>query len=284
MKNQIMLIIILLGGSLFAFAQKNTWTLGLHIGIKGEIVKSIEQKYYPCQLEADECMDDFHKWTTNFRTIHTISTEPLIELTAEYKITDYFSIISGIGFMTSGIKWRSDSYWQGVNSHPLTRFADCKQTFYEHFKIPIIFQCNIPIKNKGFSFFAKLGLYLDFSFSPSGSIQTPILDSLISYGDREYKYEFTPTFYRPVKKFNLSVYTGLGFSYQFNSGIGVSLSGAYNIGTLRTDRVSYNLKLKEPNTDIVKYEFNYHLYDRNEYWDILLGITYTFKQKPKERK
>jgi hypothetical protein len=74
----------------------------------------------------------------------------------------------------------------------------------------------------------------------------------------------------------------MGFAYQFKSGVGISLSGEYSVGTMRSESFNYNLQLKDPITNIVEYEYDYWIYNSNEYWNVLLGISYTFKKKNKE--
>jgi len=80
----------------------------------------------------------------------------------------------------------------------------------------------------------------------------------------------------------LLVNTGIGISYRLKSGIGFSLSGEYNVGFLRLQYLSFRSQIKEIDTDILRYEEVVRLISRNEYWNVLLGVTYTFKQKKKE--
>jgi hypothetical protein len=51
---------------------------------------------------------------------------------------------------------------------------------------------------------------------------------------------------------------------------------------MRAEQLRYELQLKNPETGIVEYGFDYVISNRNEYWNVLLGFTYTFKQKNKQ--
>jgi len=79
-------------------------------------------------------------------------------------------------------------------------------------------------------------------------------------------------------------HTGFGFSYQFNSGVGISVSGKHTIGLTYMNELSYNIKFIDADTYITEREFKEQSACRSESWNVLLGITYTFKQKEKKSK
>ncbi|MDR0603802.1 MAG: hypothetical protein LBG80_05810, partial [Bacteroidales bacterium] len=73
-----MVIIVLLGGTLFVSAQKNTWTIGLYSGLQGQINTLINQEYYRTSLFSAENGEIkrfvIDKWNpTLVRITHTFS-------------------------------------------------------------------------------------------------------------------------------------------------------------------------------------------------------------------
>jgi len=150
-------------------------------------------------------------------------------------------------------------------------------------QLPLLLQYDVPLKNTGFSFFAKLGLYVDFSLNQYyGEEKTP--DSIYNdvFTDKTYLVEFTRHMNFDINRVNFLIHSGIGISYKFRSGVGISLSGTHNIGTLLTSSIDYNIKLREINTNVLEHEFDYHVYNRNHNWNVLLGVSYTFKHKKKE--
>ena len=283
MKNRIVLISILALGLLPLSAQKNTWTIGLYSGIQGQIVTSIERDYhlklYNWTLEEYVEVNDWD--IPNSRIINIISKCPPVELGLQYNITDNFSVYSGIGYVNYLVKWKEDRNNRGT---PMGDFVRDNYWRGASIQIPCNIRYNVPLKNTGFSIYSKVGFSMDF-----------LVNSVSHSGGFGYDYSYPnsnlypdTTIYRPAgaigdysrnRKFNLLINAGVGFAYQFKSGIGLSISSEYNIGTMRIGTLNYNLQLKDVDTDIVNYEFDYWVQNRNEYWNVLLGVTYTLKNK-----
>lgn len=271
---------MLLGGSLFASAQKNTWTIGFYTGIQGQMNTAVEW-----ETALNEQIGEYITWGgySNTRTIHSISSAPPAELIVQYKITDCFSVASGIGYGLHKTLWSFNKF-----NNPMEDFAAYKYggswSCRTGLQLPLIFQYDVPFINTGFSCFFKLGLYIDFDiFNYGAENYRHSADSVYyNFGDKKTYYpEFYDRSYFELHRVNFLVHTGFGFSYRFHSGLGLSLSGTYNAGTLLTDIFHYNLKLKNPDTKITEREYDYYVYNRNQNWNVLLGVTYTFKKKEK---
>ena len=274
------IIIILLSGSLFASAQKGSWTVGLYSGVQGQITTAFEQKPLIAIDETGEYIGGYHRTIT--RTMHRIYSPPA-ELAVRYNITDNFSVSSGIGYANYLLQWKYKKREQGVGD-VMDRFLLNTYWCETSIQIPCAFRYDIRLKNMGFSIFHKLGLYMDFSVTSDYHYSDNHRGLPVDYNDKTYNFVFESRdeLFSDNRKFNLLINAGVGFAYQFKSGLGLSLSGEYNIGTMRVKTFNYHLQLKPPDTDIVDYEFNYWIHNRNEYWNVLLGVTYTFKQKKKE--
>ena len=283
MKNQI-IIIVLLCGSLFASAQKNTWTIGFYTGLQVQMLTSIERTYTLGTIDATTGgYIHFDSWHKSKRTINNISSPP-VELTVQYNITDNFSVSSGLGYANYRSQWKA--WWrQRHQGFVMERFSLNTYLRRVSIQVPCNLRYNIQIKNTGFSIFPKLGFYLDFSVKSYYYLEDNYYDSSlpVDYHDRKYDYVFETCHSLPMnnRKVNLLINAGVGLLYQFKTGIGLSLSGEYNVGTMRSEGFNYNLKLKDPATNLREYEFDYIVYNRNEYWNVLLGVTYTFKKKEK---
>ena len=286
MKKRI-IIVVFWGGSLFASAQKNAWTMGLYT-VQGQLTTAVERNYaLKAIVENGKYviidMED-RWWGPELGKINNISQYPPIELKLQYNITDNFSVSSGIGYANYLTRWKNK--YNSVYPMAMEPFADNTYLRRVSIQIPCNIRYDIRVKNTGFSVFSKLGLYLDFpvafyrkniGFDPSIFLPYPT-DTTAYYSVFETKHMS----YSGGYKFNLLINAGLGVAYQFKSGLGLSLSGEYNVGTMRSDRFNYHLQIKELYTDIVSYEYDYWIYNRKEYWNVLFGITYTFKKKEKK--
>jgi hypothetical protein len=263
MKNTIALTAFMVFVTISLFAQKNTWTIGLYSGIQGQFNTSIKPSL---------CLTS---------TIHRISPVPPAELIVQYKITDYFSLASGIGY-TQHTTQGKDEFYYTIGRDAMSCLAFMRWIRSPRLQVPFILQYDIPLKNTGFSFFAKFGLYFDFRCMADDR-GNGALDSLYydSYAEKTFRVEFTESSDFWINDVNFLIHTGIGFSYRFRSGWGISLSGTHNIGTLLTNSLNYNLKLKDLNSDILEHELVYNIYNRNQNWNVLLGVSYTFKQKKK---
>jgi len=93
MKNIIALATVAIFGTTSLSAQKNTWTIGLYTGLQGQLSTSIEKEGF-----LHEPTGTYSQQISDVRTINRISYACPAELIVQYKITDYFSVASGIGY------------------------------------------------------------------------------------------------------------------------------------------------------------------------------------------
>ncbi|MCL2131243.1 MAG: hypothetical protein FWH36_02120 [Lentimicrobiaceae bacterium] len=269
---------VLLGGSVFASAQKNTWTVGLYTGMQGQLTTAVERHYTLKIVEETGETVNIDLWHTDIRTMNRIYSPPA-ELAVRYNVTDNFSVSSGIGYANYFSQWKPPKY----NTWIMDEFAF--NAYYRRIsvQIPCNLRYDVRLKNTGFSVFSKLGLYMDFSIASYYQHRDnhKELDFPVVYNGEAYNPVFETMHAAPMnnRKFNLLINAGVGIAYQFKSGLGLSLSGEYSVGTMRSEKFNYHLQLKDPDTDIVDYEFDYWIHNRNEYWNVLFGITYAFKQK-----
>jgi hypothetical protein len=160
MKKQI-IIIVLLGGSLFLSAQKNSWTIGLYTGVHGQITASVKQQYNRSLYHNYDTGKDTMiggEWSSLMAGVqHTFSPIPPLELTVKYNIGDNFSITSGIGYRSYYMK--AKYYSEKINNSP--DFIYHFTTRNDFIQLPIIFQYDIPLKKKGFSLFVQGGIAID---------------------------------------------------------------------------------------------------------------------------
>jgi hypothetical protein len=277
MKKTIKLLIGLLLITNAAAAQKNTWTIGFYTGVQGQMLMSVERNYYS-EAVSNVKMGYIR---TDIRTIHTISIYPPMELCIQYNITSNFSFSTGIGYINYLSQWKSNY----ASGYEMDRFA--LNTFLRSasLQIPCAIRYDIPLKSTGFFIIPKLGLNMDFFISELYYRDIDLFSQNSAYyNDVTYNSSFEVVYGMPTnsRKFNLLLNAGVGFAYRFNSGLGLSLSGEYNIGTMRVEQCNYKLQLKDPATGNVDYEFDYLVHNRNEYWNVLLGVSYTFKKKDKK--
>jgi hypothetical protein len=258
MKNKI-IIIVFWGGSLFVSAQKNNWTIGIYTGVQGQIITSIKQEYYNGTLiNSSDPIET--------RPKHAFSNIPPVELNVKHNVRDRFSIAYGVGYR---------SYFTKANDYLLHYKART-----DFIQIPIICQYDAPLKKKRFSFFVQWGLCFDFDIyhtswghhsTEDHDWKTGNLLNVVIYTKSSNDVGFNPLFF-----------AGIGFSYQFNSGIGISLLGKNNMGLVNINKLSYHVKCIDASTGDIVREIKEQLYSRSESWNVLLGVTYTFKKKEKK--
>ena len=259
MKNKI-IIIVFLGGALFASAQKGNWTIGLYTGVQGQVITSCSEEYHNGTI--------INSWDVpNIRPKHSFSNIPPFELNVKYNIRNRFSFIYGVGYR---------SYFTKVkNSFELDYTART-----DFLQLPVIFQYDIPLRKKGFSFFLQWGVCFDFNIYQTswGNYPTEYHDS---FTNKLLSVETSVNVPYSGVWINYLFHTGFGFSYQFNSGIGISISGKHNIGLANISELSYHMQLKDPQIGNIEREIKEKLLCRSESWNILFGVTYTFKKKEK---
>jgi len=260
-------IMLLYSGS---YAQKNTWAINLNTSIQGQRNLAIEQEYEYFGNNSWGWLDP------QMRTTRTLSNVPLLELTGQYNITNHFSIASGIGhrsYITTLIP--------RIPPTIITGRYDWLRSDYLY--VPLTFQYDIPLKNTGFSIFAQLGLNLNFLITTYGADEIP--DNVIGEEFVYYDYQNNKLYdavyfsdaYSPKRI--LLFHTGIGFSYRFKSGVGISLSGKYNIGTSYKKLLSYWVHLEDPNNNDIGRIVDYNVYCKSECWNVSFGVNYIFKKR-----
>jgi len=276
-KKKITKLLLIIGIVLFSnsvFAQKNMWTINLNTSMQGQKNVAIEHEYEYFGINSWGWLDP------KMRTTRTLSNVPLLELTGRYNITNHFSIASGIGhrsYITTLIP--------RIPPTIITGRYDWLRSDYLY--LPLTFQFDVPLKNTGFSFFAQLGLNLNFLITTYGADEIPdnIIGEEFSYYDYQnnklYDAVYFSDAYSPERI--LLFHTGLGFSYQFKSGVGISLSGKYNMGTSQKRLLSYWVHLEDPNNHNIGRIVDYNIYSKMECWNVSFGVSYTFKKKIKEK-
>ena len=279
MKKTIIFILVLFFGKMFLSAQKNTWTIGLQTGLRTEIVK-IEHIRYDGEYDNSTDLSEsyVHRCTQSRISI------PPIELNIAYNFANNFSLSSGLIFEQHVMK-----VIPHIGSYYDNEFRKKTSSVSNMLQIPFIVGYDIPVKNTGLSFFARLGLSMDFEIGlgkTTGKISQffPAID-FYELEDGIYKaYDLYSTALIRSNDVivDLLFNAGTGISYRLKSGIGFSLSIKYNTGFFRVKELFFRSQIKEIGTDILRYEEIDKLLSRNEYWNVLFGISYTFKQKKKE--
>jgi hypothetical protein len=206
------------------------------------------------------------KWNpTLVRITHTFSHVPLAELTVKYNVGNYFSVVTGIGYRSYYLKVKHNIFYNYTEK-------------YDYIQVPIIFQYDIPLRKKGFSFFVQGGVAVDVKVNYNA---WKSFDKEYYWMDKEYTVENSTDSYFNDGGLNYLIHAGFGFSYRFNSGVGISLLGRYNVGSSHIHKYSYHTVVKEIDTDIIEREIKEQLYGKGESWNVLLGVTYTFEKKGK---
>jgi hypothetical protein len=250
---------MLLGGSLFASAQKGDWTLGLYTGVQGQFYTFHRQEYHRSRWQSPD-----------MRMAHVFSNIPPIELNVKYNIRDRLSLVYGLGYRSYFTKVKGG----GRNFYTDVLHYTVRTDFIQ---IPVIFQYDFPLKKQGFSFFLQWGLGFDIGINHKswGTCSTEERDMLT---DDLLYVETSVNSSNGVGGFNCLLHTGFGFSYQFNSGVGISLLAKHNIGLAFVNELSYHIIFRDAETGVIEREFKEQSGCR-ESWNVLLGVTYTFKKK-----
>jgi len=274
MKNKIVLLGFLMFGMVSLYAQKGNCTIGLYTGVQGQFFTFHREEYHKTLYTNSETGKDtlIGNWQSPYmRMTHTFSNIPPIELLVRHNVSNRFSMLYGVGYR---------SYFTKIKGGGRAYYADV--LYYtartDFIQIPIICQYDMPMKKNGFSFFLQWGLCFDVEIKRK-SWWHSLTEQHDWRTDKLLYVETSINSYWGAASFYPLFHTGFGFSYQFNSGIGISLSGKHNIGLSHINKLSYNIKFIDAETGITEREFKEYLSTRSESWNVLLGITYTFKKK-----
>jgi hypothetical protein len=276
-KTVVIVLLFLLGSSVLA--QKNSWT----IGFDGGFVGAVWQKGNVTSSYNRNNGEDF----------------PLYyELTLSYGLTNYLSITTGVAWNvanTAGFKE------VGIPPFGLSdaTFSNAEYFLYEYSSIDIPIKLNffVPIGKSRFYFTGNTGLIIDVIKAEDPMCPPhPVPDNGTwmqsdswvfgrLYGSND-EYAVFRSIYGIMshKKVNFLINFGIGFGYRFKCGVGLSITGDYKIGTCMLGE--YNLKYRLTNSNdynTTLKEYVDRLYFKGDHWKVALGVSYTFKQKKKEK-
>ena len=201
-------------------------------------------------------------------------------LNVSYEINNNLAIISGISYIEYYTVWRKVSLEAAQIKLNMPAF----KMMYKSAQIPLNLKYSIPLGKNNFRFFGKAGVCLDiivdrfnndfFDYPKPYFIDYERKSSMFTYSCYSTVYD---------KKINLLVDVGTGFSYRLKNGLGFWIEGEYYIGT----RIMGELHIKNKiidlsNMDIPLKEYDEFLIIKGDYWNVGIGISYTFKQNNKE--
>ena len=263
-----------------SFAQKNTWTLGFRMGYKGEgfertqptEVIEIGRKYRHSGLP--------HVPTTLGLSFYDFNAG----LYLTYNITDRISITSGIAhlfFYTP--MWKV--YLKDDNKK--TVLLESGLPMYRPVQIPLYVKYAFPLGKSRFNMYGKLGLQLDILAMRKNARMSTVAWHLPTDTNYGLYYESTATLYD--RKVNILLNVGLGFEYRFKKGLGLSIEGEYYAGMRTLGQVLIQSGIAETangkGITVGFYEVDIPdilLLIKGSYWNISLGISYTFQRKQKD--
>lgn len=248
-------IIVFLLTTTISFAQKGSWSIGIASGLRSEI---------------------FHgsKWIRNYSFGTRISTPP-IEINFAYGINDNFVFESGLTYIEAKTNWRFGAVDYGIYGIYCERYS-----VYNSLQAPLGFKYYLPIAKSNFSFFTKIGLNIQIPLKKYDMIAYFPDVITIDYSSNTYNLEYEVQIKSPTKMLSFLVSAGMGLSYYFNSGIRLSLYGEYYAGIQNTADILLRYTLIDMTTN--KTYFNKYtegLSYRGDYWNVGLGISYTFGKK-----
>ena len=241
-----------------SFAQKDTWTLGFRMGYKTEIL----EKTNPSDLNVSS-------------TYGSISS-PTIGLNLTYNITDRFSVASGIAYLEYYASWFVGGGDKWVNSRGgslLLKYA----------QIPLNFKYVFPLCKSSFSIYGKFGFNFDILADIISDYNQDTIMLILPRYEHNYKLEYKhhATVYN--KKTNILLNTGIGVAYRFKNGLGLSFEGEYYAGLRTMGQILMDIKKRSLFNYVLLDEYTDLLLVKGSYWNVNLGISYTFKKKGKSK-
>jgi hypothetical protein len=262
MKKLIVIIIgtVLLGNS--AYSQKNTWSIGVRTAFRVERV--INNRHYP-----------------NVRTIpHVWQTlrigMPPAEINFSYNITDKLRLKTGITYYQYQLQTRKNRFFRGLEK---TYMENIKP--FRSLEFPLIVRYDFPLRKIGFSFFVHTGLVMEFVI---GRQSIHLANDMPTIMFQDQRCLLNMGMFRFVNSTRVGVLLngGFGFAYRLKTGWQISLSGEYNIAhSSRGGELEAHMKIHEEFT-LKTIDEGVETRRARDYFDIGLGVSYTFKRKIKE--
>ena len=192
-----------------------------------------------------------------------------MELNLTYNITDRLSVTSGIAYLEYYAFW-------GIGGNMWQNFKWGK-VLLKYAQIPLNVKYAFPLWKSRFSIYGKLGFNMDFLADTMYSLDNDIIDVLIN-GNTHTVFDYKHTAKIYDKKINVLLNMGIGFSYRFKNGFGLFAEGEYYAGLRTMGYVIIDISQKNG-----KNEYLDRLLIKGNYWNFSLGISYTFKQKAKNK-
>ncbi|MBP7101926.1 MAG: hypothetical protein KBA86_01625 [Bacteroidales bacterium] len=239
------------------YAQNGSWTIGFNTGLRGEVMQGSEK----------------HRL---YKFGSQVSSPPL-ELNCFYGLTNQLSVGLGIGYIEHYARWKSHGYPYYFNINQ-NGFGNYNYLMYKSLQIPLSIKWDIPLFNSKFGLISTIGLTFDIPISKLPIMFNSTLQSNIIYEETDCIFTQFHTFYPYNKKINYILKTGFGCICHFKNGMNISLTGEYHVGTRLMQEVNVveYLTIKANNKIIEPYEDR--LLDYGSYWNISLGISYTFQK------
>lgn len=268
-KKSLLIILIAFTSIFLSFSQKGSWTIGLSSGIRGEV---------------------FQNSNTNLIVKHgtQISTPPM-DFTFSYAASNNILLGSGLSFIQAKTNFKTYCF------NYLQMFSSEQYPLYSSLQVPISIQLQVPISLNKFNVFTKMGFVFQFPLQQSNvqniTPDVPYFEMESQAGEPTmlgFGYSIQCT--SPQHAVNVLFTSTLGLLYKFDNGLGLSLFGDYYLGMREMARVeisyerfmdgiSYNT-LDGTDTDVG--EGVEKLIYRGDYWNVGLGISYTFQKKSQQ--
>ena len=243
------LFLFIFGITTTAFAQQGKWTVEVASGVRSEIFESTDHSYAT---------------GAELKTGRRLSS-PQIEASFRYGIKDYFALESGLAFLEYNTNWSC-----GLNA-----FIP-KYKLYSALQIPLRARFSVPIGKSNFYFLSTAGIAFQFPLERTiPALWFPENDPATDfYGEIDHSWGETSYHllsYSPMCGINFLLNTKLGFMYQFNSGLGMSVFGEYYKGTRTMVTIGATYKDKLLNESDYSAEKTSSYETKGDYWNVGIG-------------